>query len=509
VLTAVLRERCPDGYNTLASPDHPDEGDPLVSKKSPRTLAVVVMAAGLGKRLKSSKPKVLHELLGRPVLWYVLRAAAAAKPQKLVIVVHHSREEVEAAVRSWNLEPKPTFVDQVEMLGTGHAVLAAEPAVGRVHDVLVLPGDEPLVDTEQVRGILTMHRRRDVAAVIQTTVPENARGFARVIRDGRGEFVRLAEGSDATPEELAVTEVATSVYTFRRDALYAALPLVGRENRQREYYLPDVLGILHEKGDRIAVQLVDNGGSVGANSRSEMATAAAVLQRRINERHMADGVTIADPATTFVGPEVAIGHDTTLHPMTFLEGSTRIGTEAEIGPSVRLIDSTVGDRSTVQFAVVRGSRIGADVDVGPFASLRPGTVLERGSKAGTFVEIKGSRVGERSKVPHLSYVGDADIGHGVNIGASTVTVNYDGWDKHRTVIGDDVKIGSDTMLVAPVEVGPGAMTGAGSVITKDVPAGALGIERSEQRNIEGFRERKEAQHRARAKRGGRAKDRKG
>src|SRR3954447_7051012 len=339
--------------------------------KSPRPLAVVVMAAGLGKRLKSSRPKVLHELLGRPALWYVLRAAETAKPAKIVLVVHHGRDEVEAAVRSWGITPKPIFVDQREMLGTGHAVMAAEQAVGRARDVLVLPGDEPLVDAEQVRDILAMHRRRDVAAVIQTSVPTNARGFARVIRDGRGEFVRLAEGSDATKEELAVTEVATSVYTFRRDALYAALPLVGRENRQREYYLPDVLGILREKGDRIAVQLVDNGGSGGANSRSEMSKAASVLQHRINERHMADGVTFVDPSTTFVEPEVVIGQDTTLHPMTFLEGATTIGRDAEIGPNARLVESTVGDRSTVQFAVVREATIGSDVDVGPFASLRP------------------------------------------------------------------------------------------------------------------------------------------
>jgi bifunctional UDP-N-acetylglucosamine pyrophosphorylase/glucosamine-1-phosphate N-acetyltransferase len=316
------------------------------------------------------------------------------------------------------------------------------------------------------------------------------------VRDAKGEFVRLAEGTDATRRELAITEVATSVYTFRRDALYAALPLVDRDNRQREYYLPDVLGILRKK-DRIAVQLVDNGGSVGANSRAEMATAASVLRRRINARHMTAGVTLVDPDSTFIGPEVRIGADTVVQPLTFLEGETRIGREAEIGPSARVVDSTVGDRSTVQFAVVRDSKIAADVNVGPFASLRPGTELEQGSKAGTFVEIKGSRVGKGSKVPHLSYVGDADIGRGVNVGAATVTVNYDGWDKHRTVIGDDVKIGSDTMLVAPVEVGKGAMTGAGSVITRDVPAGALGIERSDQRNIEGFRSRQEARRRAR------------
>jgi bifunctional UDP-N-acetylglucosamine pyrophosphorylase/glucosamine-1-phosphate N-acetyltransferase len=457
---------------------------------------VVVLAAGLGKRLKSSRPKVLHEVVGRPVLWHVLRAAAATRPSKLIVVVHNARQQVEDAVRSWDLTPRPVFVDQGEPLGTGHAVMAAERAVGRVDDVLVLPGDEPLVTGDQLRALLAMHRRRDVEAVVQTTEPEDARGFARVIRDTRGEFVRLAEGTDATREERAVNEVATSVYVFRREAVFGALPLVGRENRQREYYLPDVLGILSEKGDRVGVQLVDNGGSVGANSRAEMAKAAEVLRRRINERHMDDGVTLVDPATTFIGPEVRIGADTVIHPLTFLEGATRIGREAEIGPSARIVDSTVGDRSTVQFAVVRESRIGAGVNVGPFASLRPGTELADGSKAGTYVEIKNSRVGKGSKVPHLSYMGDADLGSGVNIGAGTVTVNYDGWDKHRTVIGDDVKIGSDTMLVAPVAVGDGAMTGAGSVITRDVPPGALGIERSEQRNVEGFRERQELRHRS-------------
>jgi bifunctional UDP-N-acetylglucosamine pyrophosphorylase/glucosamine-1-phosphate N-acetyltransferase len=471
-----------------------------VPSKPSRSLAAVVLAAGLGKRLKSSRPKVLHDVAGRPVLWHVLRAAVATKPAKLIVVVHNARREVEEAVRSWDLSPRPVFVDQGEPLGTGHAVLVAERAVGRLDDVLVLPGDEPLVTGDQLRALLAIHRRRDVAAVVQTTEPEDARGFARVIRDGRGEFVRLAEGSDATREERAVTEVATAVYAFRREALYAALPLVGRENRQHEYYLPDVLGILREKGDRVAVQFVDNGGSVGANSQTEMAKAAEVLRRRINERHMEAGVTLVDPATAFIGPEVRIGADTVVHPLTFLEGATRIGRGAEIGPSARIVDSTVGDRSTVQFAVVRDSRIAADVNVGPFASLRPGAELAEGSKAGTYVEIKNSRVGKGSKVPHLSYVGDADVGSGVNVGAGTVTVNYDGWDKHRTVIGDDVKIGSDTMLVAPVTVGEGAMTGAGSVITKDVPPGALGIERSEQRNVEGFRERQEIRHRSRRRR---------
>jgi len=449
------------------------------------------MAAGLGKRLKSKTQKVLHPIAGRPVLWHVLQAVRAGRPSRIVIVVHHGAAEVEEAVRSWGIEPEPMFVDQGKPLGTAHAVTAAEEATRGMHDLLVTTGDEPLLTAEQIRGLLAMHRRRDVAAVVQTTVPEDARGFARVVRDSRGEFVRLAEGSDASRKELAIAEVATSVYAFRREDLFRALPLVGNDNRQKEYYLPDVLGILHEKGERIGVQLVDNGGSVGANSRAEMARAASVLRRRINDRHMAAGVTFVDPERSYVDVDVRIGRDAVIQPLTFLEGETSIGAEAVIGPSTRIVDSRVGDGSTVQFAVVRESRVGKGASLGPYVSLRPGTVIEDGAKAGTFVEIKASRVGKGSKVPHLSYVGDTTIGSKTNIGAGTVTVNYDGWEKYPTVIGDEVLIGSDTMLVAPVEIGDRAMTGAGSTITRDVPAGALGIERAEQRNIDGYRDRKE------------------
>jgi bifunctional UDP-N-acetylglucosamine pyrophosphorylase/glucosamine-1-phosphate N-acetyltransferase len=478
-------------------------------ERNSRSLAVVVLAAGLGKRLKSKVPKVLHEICGKPVLWHVLQAARAGKPSRVVVVVHYGAEEVEAAVRSWGLEPEPVFVDQGEPLGTGHAVAVAEEATGRASDVLVMTGDEPLITSDQIRDLLRIHRRRAVSAVVQTTVSEDTRGFARLIRDHRGEFVRLAEGTDATHEKLEVAEVSTCVFVFRKEDLYRALPLVGRENRQREYYLPDVLGILRDKGERIAVQLVDNGGSVGANSRSEMAKAASVMRRRINAAHMQSGVTLLDPDRTYIDVGIRIGQDTTVLPMTFLQGETRIGKECTLGPATTILDTRIGDRSIVQFAVVKGSKIGDGVSVGPYVSIRPGTVIEDGGKAGTFVEIKASRVGRRSKVPHLSYVGDAVIGKDTNIGAGTVTVNYDGWDKYPTVIGDDVRIGSDTMLVAPVEVGDRAMTGAGSTITRDIPPGALGIERAEQRNIEEFRDRKEAAKAADKDRRGRPKGRPG
>jgi bifunctional UDP-N-acetylglucosamine pyrophosphorylase / glucosamine-1-phosphate N-acetyltransferase len=283
------------------------------------------------------------------------------------------------------------------------------------------------------------------------------------------------------------------VYAFRREELYRALPLVGRDNRQREYYLPDTLGILRDKGERVSALLGDFETWAGVNSRASVATVSHLLRDRINARHLDKGVTIIDPAQTYIDVDVRIGADTVIHPLTFLEGDTRIGAGCEIGPSTRIRDSRIADGAEVTFAVVRGARIGPRASVGPFASLRPGTVLDEGAKAGTFVEIKASRVGSGSKVPHLTYVGDATIGRNTNVGAATVTVNYDGYAKHPTVIGDDVRIGSDTMLVAPVRVGKGAVTGAGSVITRDVPPGALAVERGEQRVVRGYRKRKDAE----------------
>ncbi len=292
--------------------------------------------------------------------------------------------------------------------------------------------------------------------------------------------------------------MATSVYVFRRADLYRALPALGRQNRQREYYLPDVLGILAKKGEDVRALSADFGGALDVNSRASLARAAAVLRRRINEELMASGVTLVDPERTYVDAGVRVGPDTTLLPGTLLEGETRIGAGCTIGPETRIVDSRVSDGAEIQFSVVRGARIGEEATVGPYASIRPGTVLGRRAKAGTFVEIKASRIGEGSKVPHLAYVGDATIGKNVNVGAGTITCNYDGIRKHRTVIGDGAFIGSDTMLVAPVRVGRNAVTGAGSTITKDVPDGALAVERAEQRTVKGYAKRRK-QGRARGK----------
>ena len=461
-----------------------------LAKRPSQRLAAVVLAAGHGKRIKSRVPKVLQPLCGRPVLWHVLKAIKPVRAETVFVVIRERGNGVEEAIGSWDLGMPIEFVTQTEPTGTGHAVMAAEHKLIEFDEVLVANGDEPLVTGSQLKELVSLRRRRKAAVAVQTTIPHDARGFARVIREG-DELVRLAEGSDATPEELAVTEVATGVYAFSREDLFRALPLVTRDNRQREYYLPDVLGILREKGERLVVQLVDIGGAVGVNSRSELARASAVLRRRINEELMDAGVAILDPEQTYIDVGIRVGRDTKLLPQTILEGEVRIGEGCTIGPGTTISDSTVADGAAVEQSVVKGSVIGKDATVGPFSHIRPDTVLGKGSKVGSFVEVKASRIGDGSKVPHLSYIGDATIGKNVNIGAGTVTVNYDGYDKHRTVIGDDVRIGSDTMLVAPVRIGRGAVTGAGSVISKNVPADALAVERAEQRHVPGYRQRKD------------------
>ena len=463
----------------------------VASRKPVHTVAAVVLAAGRGKRMKSERPKVLHEICGRPSLWHVLMAAGAARPDPLVVVVRGRGDPVAEAVRSWDLDPGPVFVEQREPLGTGHAVAAAEHAVGRAEDVVVLAGDDPLITEGHVRELLAVHRRTKAAGTILTTSTSDPTGYARVIREGHRLVDLVGEdAADADPEVHSVREVSTLVYAFRREDLYQALPLVGRSDRTGEQYLFHVLGILREKGERLSAAWIDLGGAMGVNSRAALAQAMQVMRDRIIRRHMANGVTFVDPVTAYVDVDVRIAPDTTILPVTELLGSTRVGRGCTIGPATRIRDSVIEDGADVTFSVVRESRIGPRASIGPYASLRPGTVILEGGKAGTFVELKASRVGKGSKVPHLSYVGDATIGDQVNVGAGTVTVNYDGFAKHQTVIGDQAHIGSDTMLVAPVKVGKRAWTGAGSVITKDVPAGSLAVERGEQRNVPGYDERK-------------------
>ncbi|HVL98339.1 MAG TPA: bifunctional UDP-N-acetylglucosamine diphosphorylase/glucosamine-1-phosphate N-acetyltransferase GlmU [Egibacteraceae bacterium] len=450
--------------------------------------AAVVLAAGMGTRFRSERAKVLHELAGRSMLRWVLEALRPLGLDRVVVVVGHQADEVRAEAESSGLAGLVT-VTQAEQRGTGHAVrqVVDAGALDGVDTVLVLPGDVPLVTAEPLRALLDGHGARPVTLL--STRLADPTGYGRVLRDGAGQVVRIVEERDATEAERTVDEVGTSIYAFARGPLVSALGALSTDNAQGEEYLTDVVGPLAADAVMAPAELV-----AGVNDRVQLADAAAVLRRRVLERLMRGGVTVVDPATTYVDADAAVAADAVLRPGTHLEGRCVIGEAADIGPTSRLVDATVEAGATVTHSVLVGASVGPGVTVGPFTYLRPGARLERGAKVGAFVEIKQSVIGEGSKVPHLSYVGDATVGRDVNIGAATVTVNYDGRDKHPTVIGDGAFIGSDTMLVAPVEVGARAYTGAGSVITKDVPEGALAVERGEQRTVAGYADRRRSRH---------------
>ena len=451
-------------------------------------LTVVVLAAGEGKRFRSALPKPLHPVAGRPLLWHVLAAAAPLKADRTVVVVGNGADQVTAAVEGFDLGPVD-FAVQADQRGTGDALAAAVGLLDGDGDVLVLSGDTPLLSTALLEGLLDAHRSARATATLLTCTLEDPTGYGRILRDADGAVTGVVEERDATGAQRRLREVGAGMYVFRRPAL-DGLAELRPDNDQGEYYLPDLVPLVLHGGGRVATFEGPATEARGVNDRVELAAAEAVLRRRLLERLMLAGVTVVDPATTYVDVDVEVGQDSVLAPLTFLEAGTRVGARCRLGPNVRLHDCRVGDDATVTQTVAVSSAIGPRAAVGPFVSLRPGTDLREGSKAGTFVEVKNSTVGPGSKVPHLSYVGDADIGAGVNVGAGTVFVNYDGVSKHRTTVGDGAFIGSDTMLVAPVTVGNGAQTAAGSTITKDVPPDALAIERSDQRTIEGWAARR-------------------
>jgi bifunctional UDP-N-acetylglucosamine pyrophosphorylase/glucosamine-1-phosphate N-acetyltransferase len=459
------------------------------------SLSVVVLAAGEGKRFCSALPKPLHPLAGRPLLWHVLAATAPLKSDRTVVVVGVGAEQVTAAAERFDVGPLE-FVVQPEPRGTGDALATALPLLQRrpASQVLVLYGDTPLVTTALLERLLERHRSAQAAVTLLTCRPDDPSGYGRVLRDADGAVTGVVEHRDATPEQLAVREVNAGFYVFERRVL-DGLAELGGDNDQGERYLPDLMPVVRRDGGQVVAVPGPVEEAGGVNDRAELAAAAAALRRRLLERLMAAGVTVVDPATTFVDVDVEVGADTVLEPLTFLEAGTRVGARCGIGPNARLVGCTVDDGASVAQSLAVKAHIGAGALVGPFAYLRPGADLAPNSKVGTFVEVKQSRIGEGSKVPHLTYVGDADIGAGVNVGAGTVFVNYDGIEKHRTSVGDGAFIGSDTMLVAPLTVGDGAQTAAGSTITKDVPPDALAIERSEQRTIQGWAARRRRRRR--------------
>lgn len=439
---------------------------------SKRALAVIVLAAGEGKRFKSATPKVLHELCNRPLLGHVLDAVAPLSPVRTVVVVGRGAEAVQAAAEQLSRKPL-VFALQEKQLGTADAARAGDEALGEHDgDVLILAGDSPLITTKTLRALVATHRKQGAAATLLSSTLEDPAGYGRIVRDERGALLRIVEQTDASEAERAIREVNSSTYVFDRALLRDALSQVEKGNKQGEFYLTDVFSILRDKGERIgALAAAEPEEILGINSRAQLADVATLLRARINRAFMDEGVTIVDPAQTYIDPGVKIGRDTVIHPLTFLSGDTTVGAGCEVGPGVRAKDSTIENGARVQFSVLDGARVGPEATVGPYAYLRPGARLARKAKVGTFVEVKGSTIGEGSKVPHLSYVGDATIGRDANVGAATVTVNYDPETKTKakTVIGDGAKIGSDTMLVAPVKIGKGAVTGAGSVVTRDVP----------------------------------------
>lgn len=454
--------------------------------------AAVVLAAGQGTRFRSATPKVLHAAAGRSMLRWVLEALRPLGLDRVVVVIGHGADEVRAEAEAAELAGLVTVV-QERQGGTGHAVRAVldAGALGGVGAVLVVPGDVPLLRPEPLARLLELHDEEDAPATLLTTLVEEPYGYGRVLRDEAGRVVRVVEERDATPAERAVREVNTSIYAFDVAPLAAALGEVTTENAQGEEYLTDVVELLAADGVHTLAGPEED--VQGVNDRAQLAGAATILRGRVLDRLMREaGVSVVDPATTYVDATVEVAADAVLHPGTHLEGGTQIGAGAQIGPDTRIVDSLVEKGATVAYSVLLKASVGPAATVGPFSYLRPGTRLERGAKVGAFVEVKKSTVGEGSKVPHLSYIGDATIGRDANIGAATVTVNYDGVAKHATVIGDGAFVGSDTMLVAPVRVGVGAVTGAGSVITKDVPDGALAVERSEQRHVEGWAARRAA-----------------
>jgi bifunctional UDP-N-acetylglucosamine pyrophosphorylase/glucosamine-1-phosphate N-acetyltransferase len=456
-----------------------------------RPSVVVILAAGEGKRMKSATPKVLHAVAGRSLLGHVIEAASSVEPHHLVVVVGHGREQVVAHVEE--IAPWALTVVQETQAGTGHAVrIALDDLARRGIDtsdgpVVVLTADTPLLTGETLVSMLLEHDGTTASATVLTARLDDPTGYGRIVRDPAGSVAAIVEQKDATEEQRRIDEINSGMYAFAADRLGACLARITTDNAQGEEYLTDVLGLLAADGDVVSASLCPDATQIlGVNDRVQLAQAAAILRDRINDAWMRSGVSMLDPATTWLDVDVDLAPDVTLRPQVTLRGPTSVATGAIVGPGTTLTSCEVGEGAEVVHTWAELAVIGAGAKVGPFTFLRPGTVLGRGAKAGAYVEIKNSVIGDGSKVPHLSYVGDAEVGEGSNIGAATVFVNYDGVAKHRTVVGDHVRVGSDSMLIAPVTIGDGAYTAAGSVITDDVPAGAMAVGRARQRNIEGW-----------------------
>ncbi|MEV8254650.1 bifunctional UDP-N-acetylglucosamine diphosphorylase/glucosamine-1-phosphate N-acetyltransferase GlmU [Rhodoglobus sp. NPDC076762] len=450
-------------------------------------LAVIVLAAGQGTRMKSAKPKVLHRLAGRELIGHVVASARELNPDHVIAVVRHQRDEVVATLTE--LMPDILIVDQDDTPGTGRAVEVAVDSLPADFDgdVVVVSGDVPLLDSATLASLLAQHRTQSAAATVLSAILDDATGYGRVVRDSSGGLDRIVEQKDANADEIAITEINSGTYVFQVGPLREQLVRITTDNAQSEKYITDVVGLLRGVGATVAAMPVTAGWMVaGVNDRVQLAEAARRMNELIVQKWQRAGVTIEDPATTWIDADVTLNPDVEILPGTQLKGATLVQSGAIIGPDTTLVDCEVGENAVVKRTDATLSVIGAYASVGPFAYLRPNTKLGVNGKIGTFVETKNSSIGEGSKVPHLSYIGDTEVGEQSNVGAGTITANYDGVNKNRTVVGAHVRTGSHNVFVAPVRIGDGAYTGAGSVIRKDVPAGSLGITVAPQRNISGW-----------------------
>ena len=455
---------------------------------------VVVLAAGQGTRMKSNLPKVLHRVPGGSMLNCVLRTAEALSPETLTVVVGHGADAVRTLLGP---QTRVQFVLQQPQLGTAHALMQAAPILaGRTGTVVLLSGDVPLLTSATLRNLVSVHCGAQAAATVVTATVERSFGYGRIVRVD-GELARIVEERDASPTERQIHEINSGIYAFDLAPLFDALRSIAAQNAQGEYYLTDLVAIYRRRKLLVKSVLVDDPQEVrGVNSRTELAEVSRLVRQKKNEELMASGVTLVDPAATYIDPDVEIGADTVIHPGVIIEGRTRIGAACEIHAHVTITDTEIGDNVTIKsFSVITSSRIDAGAQLGPFAHLRPETVVGEGARIGNFVELKKTTLGPHSKANHLSYLGNATIGTKVNVGAGTITCNYDGTTKHPTVIEDGAFIGSDSQLIAPVRVGRGAYVAAGSSITEDVPEGSLGIARGKQVNKPGWVEKKRTQKR--------------
>ncbi len=443
-----------------------------------KNIAVVVLAAGEGTRMKSEVPKVLHRVCGKPMISWVLESVGGLNPRDIYVVVGHKSQTVKENIKA----DKVSFVDQKKQLGSGHALMQVEKKLAGWHgSVLVLCADTPLIKTETLLTLLNFHRREDNSVTVLSVTNENPHGYGRVIRSPLGQVEKIVEEKDASPDVRRIKEINSGIYCFESPLIWSVLKKIKPENIKKEYYLTDAIDILNNQGKKTgAYSICDTGEVMGVNSRVELANAEATKRAEVLKKLMVSGVTVTDPSNTYISADTRIGSDTVIYPGTIMEGNCVVGSNCRIGPATLISDSELGDSVEVRSAYIYGSKVGSGAKIGPFTHIRPGTIIKSDVRVGNFSEVKNSVLNEGSKVNHLSYIGDATLGKKVNVGAGTITCNYDGFKKNKTFIGERSFIGSNVNLVAPVKVGSDVIIGAGSTITEDVPSKSLAIARARQ-----------------------------